>query len=251
MKHITLAYLTFIHGLLILTSIHCCLIRDQLGPDAFLNGHDYYMTAQEQYFTARSKTLNKEDGLVFIGDSIVNGLCVESVFNAVNFGISGYTVRQAKNQVDKYINLESKTIILALGINDVPCETKKFETNYTSLIEHLPKSAFVIISSILPIDDLVFTSQGSESRNNININKLNASLKEIAKSYDNVAYIDSGQYLKSKSGSLNPSLHGGDGLHPNRKGYRIWIVGLQEEFAKLVEQGKGGNALQKASKARG
>ena len=244
-------YLVAIHLLLFIVLLKSNFIEKvqvRLGLNEMpLTGHSYYIDALGRYYANRSKTMRKGDGIVFIGDSITIGLSVETIFGGVNFGISGDTVMRAKKRVSDYENLESKTVFIALGINDIPRRTEEIVADYHLLLDSLPPSAFVIISSVLPLDELAFRKFSGVRKTNEQIFELNTALFDLASKRENVVFIDSSTYLKTSIGDLNSSFHKGDGIHPNLEGYSMWIKGIKEQFKQFVEPGRGGDALRRAS----
>jgi len=161
-KTLLISYLIGVHVFLyfvLLKSNFIEKVKVEIGmAEPILEGDLYYIDASGRYYANRSKTLGDEDALVFIGDSILNGLSVETVFHGVNYGISGEKVENAKEQILNYKNLGSKTIIIALGINDIPRKTEEIIADYELLLDRLPKSSFIIVSSVLPIDEPVYNA---------------------------------------------------------------------------------------------
>jgi lysophospholipase L1-like esterase len=169
----------------------------------------------------------KKKKIIFIGDSITNMLSVESIFNAVNFGISGDTVQRMKKIIGTYSNLERKIIVLALGINDIPRDTEELFNDYKELVSNIPKSSKILVSSILPIDESIFYKHWKVRKTNKQINNVNKKLKEFAGKTENVFYFDTGKLLRNKDRELISNFHKGDGIHLNNKGYKQWVIGLK------------------------
>jgi lysophospholipase L1-like esterase len=216
--------------------------------EPILDGDLYYIDASGRYYANRSKTLGDGDALVFIGDSILNGLSVETVFRGVNYGISGEKVENAKEQILNYKNLGKKSIVIALGINDIPRKTEEIIADYELLLDRLPKSSFIIVSSVLPIDEPVYNASWGIKKSNDLVSELNNALARIAQSRMNTVFIDTSTYLRDPTGNLIAGFHSGDGIHLNAKGYMMWVKGLKEEFNKIVKQGLGGDALQRVAR---
>ena len=250
-KTLSILYLVGIHALLLIVLTKSNFIEKvelKLGiTEPPLTGHSYYMDALGRYFANRSNTTVRGDGIVFIGDSITNGLSVETIFGSVNYGISGDSVKNAKDRVKKYSHLEDKTIIIALGVNDIPRENDQIASDYRLLTENLPSSSLILISSVLPVDEPRFEEHWKTKKKNSQIDELNTRLENLAGEFPNARYIDSAKYMRDTSGALLESFHKGDGIHPNTSGYEMWVKGLREEFKRIVEQGSGGNALRRAS----
>lgn len=191
------------------------------------------MWAQTKYFEKRSKSMTDEPRIVFIGDSITNGLSVESIFNAVNFGISGYTVKRMKGLVGKYSNLEEKIIVLALGINDIPRNNSELIADYVELIENLPTNSTILISSILPRDEKTFFKYWGVKKTNSQISKINKMLLEYSLTKENIYYSDTAKFLRNDNGDLIVNFHIGDGIHLSEEGYKQWVNGLKNPLLDI------------------
>ena len=247
-KILLISYILGVHVFLyfvLLKSNFIEKVKAEIGmTEPILDGDLYYIDASGRYYANRSKTLGDEDTLVFIGDSILNGLSVETVFHGVNYSISGERVENAKEQILNYKNLGLKTIVVALGVNDIPRSTEEIIADYELLLDRMPKSSFIIISSVLPIDEPVYNASWGIKKSNDLVSELNDALARIAQSRMNTVFIDTSTYLRDPTGNLISGLHTGDGIHLNAKGYMMWVKSLKEEFQKIVTQGLGGHALQ-------
>tara|TARA_R110002020_G_scaffold91560_2_gene222271 strand:- start:254 stop:982 length:729 start_codon:yes stop_codon:yes gene_type:complete len=206
---------------------------NKLGLIDYMNGHSYYMKSLWDYYSNRSKTLDpNSDQLVFFGDSMINGLCVESYFGGVNFGISGETLRRAKSRITEIHNLENKKIVLAYGINDLPCDSKVFIESYKELIDKLPHSASIYISSLLPVNESILKEVTGKVKSNAQIDELNMLLEDYCTTHEAVYFLDSSKYLLGPYGQLSEKLQKGDGLHFNLAGNLLWAKGIEEGLKK-------------------
>jgi lysophospholipase L1-like esterase len=203
-------------------------LKIQKGP---ANEHEYYMETQWEYFSIKSKTLKKNsDQFVFLGDSLITVLCVENLFNGVNFGVSAENLKRAKEKISTISNLENKNIVLTYGINDILSKSTTIYSDYINLINSLPESSTIFIFSILPVDEKVVTRKIKSSNLNDQVKHLNALLREYVKSNDRIHFLDTAKYLYNESGELNKNLHKGDGIHLNELGNRLWIKGIKKEI---------------------
>lgn len=205
-------------------------VYDKLGLWDYYSGHDYYKEFTWESYANRSKTLKKESNqLVFFGNSITNGLCVESLFNGVNMAVSGETINSAKRKIRTIKNLENKQIVVSFGINDIPRDNKKILRDYHDFISALPASSTIYLSSVLPIDEDVYLRKWKEPKTNRQINELNQHIKDYCRNKPNVIFIDASKYLNdSAGGDLDGKFHLGDGLHLNEAGNILWAKGLHE-----------------------
>lgn len=199
-------------------------------------GSAYYKESSWNYYSNRSKTLDPNSNqLVFLGDSIINGLCVESVFSAINFGISGENVGQAKDKVELLYNLSNKKIILAYGINDIPRDTETIVKDYKILISKLPSTSTIYISSVLPINETIYFNRWGVKKTNKQIKTLNNQLRDLASSNTQVRFINSSKFLYSNNDELLEYAQIGDGIHLNEHGNELLIKGIKEELERLKE----------------
>jgi lysophospholipase L1-like esterase len=199
----------------------------KVAPD----GHAYYMETMWDYFSIKSKTLKKDrPQFVFLGDSIITVVCVESVFNGLNLGIAAETVKRAKEKVALIKNLDNKHIFLCYGINDIPGNTQEIVSDYSSLISALPRSSTVYISSILPIDEQAFALYSKRAKTNRQIKEVNALLEEYAHSSERIKFLHTDRYLLNEQGQLKSHLHKGDGIHLNEEGNKLWLKAIKEQI---------------------
>ncbi|NIB38244.1 hypothetical protein HBA55_01530 [Pseudomaricurvus alkylphenolicus] len=199
-----------------------------------LTGHDYYMKVQREYLVQKMETMNPGAGLVFIGDSITNSLNVESQFQAINLGIAGNKVAIEKDRVHLYSNLDDKTIVVALGTNDLPGNIESIAENYKALLEKLPSSASILISSVLPVDEAEYAKRWG-TKSNQSIEQLNRMLQNLAEKFDNAVFYNSARYLLDGRGQLCEACHY-DGIHLSRYGYLKWVRALREGLGKLESE---------------
>lgn len=186
--------------------------------------HMYYIERQWYAFEKRCETLDiNSSKKIFLGDSIIDMLCVEDNFDGINFGISGETINNAKKKVKCLTNLENKTLILAYGVNDIPRYTEDFILDYIELIDNLNFNGEILIQSILPIEEAIHKIYWGCIKTNSQINEYNEALKEMSEIKENCTYIDVRASLTDEFGQLRSELQIGDGVHLNKNGYSILI----------------------------
>ena len=177
---------------------------------------------------------NVPDGAVlFIGDSITQGLCVAAVCErAVNYGIGSDTTVGVLERLPAYGSMErAAAVVMAIGVNDLSRrENEAILENYSRIIATIPATVPVLFSAVLPLDERV--ERISEGRN-ARIRLLNAGLKTLCEEHTRCRFVDATQALADDTGSLSPAYHVGDGVHLNTLGYTQWIDKLSEGFAAL------------------
>ncbi len=168
-----------------------------------------------------------EKSVVFVGDSIVQGLCVSCVTNnAINYGIGMDTTLGVINRINQYKSLNViKAVVIAVGFNDLSIRTNdEILQNYEKIILKIPRQLELIFSAVLPVDSkYLINNQISNTR----IRELNSGLSSLCNSYGNCFYLNSCDKMIDSSGNLRRELHIGDGIHLSTDAYAIWINDLK------------------------
>ncbi len=168
-----------------------------------------------------------EGAVLFIGDSITQGLCVSAVTDkGVNLGIGYDTTFGVLKRVALYASVnKARSVMLAVGINDIITYKKTDDEiikNYKKIILSFPENLLIIISAILPIDEHI--KGVTVNKKIVNINKR---LVDLCASTKNCNFVDSGKKMIGPDGNLKADYHIGDGIHLNATGYEIWIEDLK------------------------
>jgi lysophospholipase L1-like esterase len=167
--------------------------------------------------------------VIFIGDSLVQGLAVSEIGpKAVNFGIGHDTTEGLLNRLPHYQSIKrAKALVIAIGFNDLnKIDDHTLMANYDSIFATIDEHVAIFISAIHPVDEqLVDQSQISNQR----IQAINSQLAEKARGKTNIYF--SSVYAKlSKNGKLDGRYHIGDGIHLNKQGNELWIAQLIEDL---------------------
>ncbi len=169
-----------------------------------------------------------ENRVVFMGNSITIGwqsADPEFFSNAayVNRGISGQTTPQMLVRFRQdVIDLQPKVVVILAGTNDIagntgPSTIEMIRDNIFSMCEIAKANGIqVVISSVLPVFDYPW-KPGLEPAEKII--QLNAYLKKYAQE-NNLVYLDYFSAMVDERKGLKKDL-GGDGVHPNKKGYNM------------------------------
>lgn len=195
-------------------------------PQAVKRGSaEDYAKGLSDFTIRRTETITDKTKVVFIGDSITAGLCVESVFGAVNLAFIGESFRGAKARTPKFKNLSGKTLVVALGINDLLNNNPNALTDFAETVSALPKDAAIIVNAVLPVEE----GQSKEwPATNKAIDAFNESLRAASKKFTNVRFVDTSAPLRDERGQLARSFHIGDGIHLSKAGYDKWIPELRK-----------------------
>jgi lysophospholipase L1-like esterase len=169
------------------------------------------------------------DSVIFIGDSLVQGLAVVEISaKAVNFGIGHDTTEGLLKRLHHYQSIQqAKALVIAVGFNDLnKVDDLRLMANFEDILEAIDDRVAIFISALHPVDEqLVNRSQ----INNQRIQAINLQLAEKASAKTNIYF--SSVYAKlSKNGKLNSRYHIGDGIHLNKQGNELWIAQLREDL---------------------
>ncbi len=230
------AYVLVIHGLLL-----GAVLRPDLGQRAAaklrlrppLQQGD---PCHERVHTAyRRADLNApQNGVVFIGDSLIQGLAVSAVVErAINYGIDGDKAAQVLQRLRDYPSLErARAIVLAVGVNDLGSQSNEQIVNaFAALLEAMPHAVPVIVSSILPKDERIADDVPNA---NARIRAINRRVQALCARRSSVRFLDVASALTDADANLASTLHEGDGLHLNARGNALWIGALREAVAQIA-----------------
>lgn len=184
------------------------------------------------------------DDALFIGDSRVAGLAMNSGTNATFYAVTSFQLYRYKTfkvvqtpsgkvpifdamPYDKFTK-----IYIKVGLNELGSVTDEpFLDAYTSLINDLrvmQPRAIIYIQAILPVTQV--KSQTDKVHCNENIKKRNENLKsfaELMKCY----YVDVGPYFADETGALKAETTA-DGIHMYSKYMPMWIDALRKQAVK-------------------
>ncbi|THB80827.1 MAG: hypothetical protein D3926_05195 [Desulfobacteraceae bacterium] len=184
-------------------------------------------------FHLRIDPVLRQNTLVFIGDSLIQGLCVTCVADrSVNYGIGRDTTFGVLNRIRQYRSLNhARAVILSIGINDVAIRTDdEIIHNYNDIIRMIPGGVHVIANSILPVDE---KECSLSARNNERIGGLNQKILSLTREYPNCFFLNLTSELVDESANLKAEYHIGDGVHLNTVGNLVWIKAIRKKLEQV------------------
>jgi lysophospholipase L1-like esterase len=164
---------------------------------------------------------NNTNEIIFLGDSITDYSEWHELFGnstIKNRGISGDTINGVINRLNEVTSSKPDKLFVMIGINDLGRGRSvnqiliDYELLIKTIVDKIPDTE-LYIQSILPTDD-------HQSRQNIDIIKINSGLVEITEKY-NLTYVNLFDLFITTENRLNPELTL-DGLHINGRGYLVW-----------------------------
>ena len=183
-----------------------------------------------------------EGAVLFIGDSITQGLCVAAICeHGVNYGIGSDTTAGVLDRLPLYPSIaRAAAVVLAIGVNDLGRRDNEFILeNLREILKRITEDAPVVVSAVLPLDENV---EAVGKDRNARIAELNKSIASLCGEFPAAIFVDPSPILLDDAGNLAASNHVGDGVHPNTKGYEAWIKALREGLAEAIESDKSKSA---------
>ena len=200
-------------------------------PDGDITEHYKRMMVYHQYMDGNVP----EGAVVFVGDSITQGLCVSAVWDrAVNYGIGSDTTVGVLQRLPKYASMSrAAAVVIAIGVNDLKRrDNAEILGNYKKIMDAVPAGTPLVFSAVLPLDDRAKAE--AENRNG-RIRELNKGLAELCATDTRCYFVDITASLVDETGNLQPSFHVGDGVHLNTAGYAQWINDLREHLESRLQ----------------
>lgn len=226
---------------LYIASIHLVLLIVIIQPSVITTIKNKFITNSNEmnnfyssmlaYHQRLDRNIN-DNAILFLGDSLTQGLAVSSVTPyAVNYGIGHDTTTGLINRLSLYNSLHKvKLIVVEIGHNDLYIRSEKdIIKNFKVLFDSLPSQTKIIVNSIFPIDEskvLQFNyNQNKPMLNNQAIFQLNKKLELLSTHYKNIYFLNIFNELIT-NGQLDSKYHIGDGIHLNTQGNNLWIKRL-------------------------
>jgi lysophospholipase L1-like esterase len=169
------------------------------------------------------KLPNTEGEIVFLGDSLVaNGPWAELFSPIKNRGIGGETTANVLDRLDEIVEGRPAKVFILLGTNCLASDTPiaQVARNYRKILDRIRRESpqtRVYSIGVLPVNQKV---PGGPVHDNRAIQDLNRQLRELAKEFENVRFIDATRALTDERGDLRRDLTD-DGLHLNIDAYLI------------------------------
>lgn len=173
--------------------------------------------------------------IVFIGDSLTQGLCSDAiVYPSVNYGIGSDTTVGVLARLPEYHSLrQASAVVLTIGVNDIKLRNNlHIVQNYHRILDALPQGIPIFCNAVLPVNEPVY---GRSEVNNGRILELNAALKVLWSEDARCIFVDVRGSLVDASGNLSTAFQDGDGIHLNAAGNRIWIDELRQAINKAQQ----------------
>lgn len=230
-----IAYLVFVHvclGLVLWKSDFLLRLERKLGGTQRTEVTSSLYASMLQFHSRMDENV-PDKAVVFIGDSLVQGLYTNAVASpSVNYGIGGDTTIGVLGRLPAYGSLlRASTVILAIGFNDLKFrDNGEIIQNYRRILQSLPPTLPVVCSGVLPV---VETNPPPGSITNERVREINVALEALCAEHKRCVFVDIGSKLFDTRGNILMTFYEADGVHLNSAGNRIWIEELQVAVRKI------------------
>ena len=205
---------------------------------------------KKRHYAMADRVREGNVGLVFVGDSITHAFGGEpdtgEGFNnrdrtawekhfakrrPINLGISGDRTQHVLWRLDRYAleRLNPKASVVMIGTNNMGSNTAAQIAEGVAAIcdmlkDRMPKSKILLLA--------IFPRDKGASQLRAKVNETNGLLSVWSKAHG-VTFVDIGKSFLDANGDI-PADVMPDGLHPNEKGYDIWVKAMEPSLAKLL-----------------
>ena len=183
---------------------------------------------KEEIRTEKKFEIDKNQNIVFLGDSIIEIYPLNEIFTelpVVNSGVSGYQTTDILNNINNMVYRYNPTsVIIEIGTNDIAEDTSKEKQkevveNVKKIVKNINENrpkAKIYIQSLYPVNRNMNRKMVANRTNEAIIN-INTSIKQFCEK-SNATYINMHDYLVDGEGNFAEE-YTYDGLHPSELGY--------------------------------
>jgi lysophospholipase L1-like esterase len=195
-----------------------------IKPDKKKSKHSTYYYQRKTLF---EKLPNRENEIIFLGNSISDGCNWSELFNnpkILNRGISGDVTDGVLDRLGEVTESKPLAIFIMIGVNDLARgrSVEYIVSNYEQILKRIlldSKGTNIFVQSVLPVNE-----KFQKFKNHVNkteqILAVNENLKNLSAQYG-AKYIDLFPLFAKKNNKLNPK-YSNDGLHLTGDGYVLW-----------------------------
>jgi len=179
------------------------------------------------------KKLNIDtNNMVFVGNSLVEGLRLYSESNNVFLCKVGIDLKGLKSDIYKKLkNYSCETVVIGMGTNELGYYNEEvFKNSYKDLIEYVRSinpETNIICLSIPPVSEK--KSNSSDNFNNYNVKKYNGYIQDIIAEDTSLLFVDNKDFF----GEVLSTDFTGDGIHLRGKVYQKWYQYIIEKISEF------------------
>ena len=187
---------------------------------------------QKSHFESLPDTKNE---IIFLGDSITDYCRWSEMFqnlNIKNRGIVGDMTGGVVKRLNEVVSSSPDKIFIMIGVNDLSSREEisdiadRYERILKFIMEKTPLTR-IYVQSVLPVNEDIPNRLGHAKKQEVI--KLNKAIRQLCVKYQ-LQYIDLFSLFRNNNNQFKKE-YTSDGLHPNGKGYSVWMVAI-EDFVK-------------------
>ena len=176
---------------------------------------------------------HSKNEIIFLGNSITErvdwnellGIC-----NVQNRGISGDITFGVLQRLNEVTDEHPEKVFILIGINDISrnIPDSVILPNYYKMVERIKRESpqtKIYFQTLLPVNN-EFTQFKSHYNKDKHISWLNEQIKKLG-TEEKITVIDLYPHFLDDQKKLNKK-YTLDGLHPNAKGYKVWVAILKK-----------------------
>lgn len=185
---------------------------------------------QKSHFESLPDTKNE---IIFLGDSITDygrwGEMFENL-NVKNRGIVGDMTGGVVKRLNEVVSSSPDKIFIMIGVNDLSSrriELSDIVDNHERIIKYIKEKTpltRIYFHSLLPVNEDIPDRLGrAETQQVIKVNK---AIRQLCVKYQ-LQYIDLFSLFRNNNNRFKIE-YTSDGLHPNGKGYLLWMEAIED-----------------------
>ncbi|MEL0028628.1 MAG: GDSL-type esterase/lipase family protein [Perlucidibaca sp.] len=176
--------------------------------------------------------IRKQPDVIMLGDSITYGAQWSEYYPGItvfNRGIGGDTTAGVMARLDAIISEKPAEIFLMVGINDLLAgkDDDYIASNILQIARRIKGSGITpYVQSILYTERSYRYVTPTSAEINASVRAINARVQAQCQQ-EGIAFVDLNRPMADGEGFLRQG-HTLDGLHPNARGYALWIAALRK-----------------------
>lgn len=190
----------------------------------------YYFVESTHAFYKRQDGQLSQKSVLFVGDSMIQGLAVSEVYpDSINFGIGTDTIEGVDRRIDEYQVVGNiDCLVIHVGVNDLlfgqsPASAINDMYALLSGLDSLPR---VFVGELLPVKKVKPKLEHVAPK----ILEFNTLLAFEIEKFSNVTLIKQHDVFLNEDGNARKSDYVNDGLHLSTKGNLKWAKHIKSQL---------------------
>lgn len=184
----------------------------------------------------RPKIPNRKTNIIFIGDSITEGISFfDFTYDSNVIAEKGFTVKKALKSLNRLEKINADKIFIQLGLNDLlyGISSEEYKEDYIILIQNVKQrkpGAKIYVQAIFPVSYNI--EQKRPMLSNARIDDFNNAIESMAKE-QGVTFLNVSLLFKGDNNCMNEQ-YTSDGIHLKYDSYVKWLDFLEKNAGPLI-----------------